>query len=330
LTVDTLVIVIPVAVKQQGSVGTRSPLGVVEYDDSVYFPIAKRFPQHRLTAVDPQRARDQRLVRRDPAERARHPTPTPVRLPASPTTAVFTGRSRTDPAPTTRVFVYDKERKGAWALPWTLAVKRFFEYTDSGGTIHLLAVPVTGTKLIEIGGSGSGDSGTAFQTILESGIIHFDKNHMTWAYVSKAYVELADPAGDINFGVSGTRRGKSFNTLKTRTISAQQGSGGFGADLWADILFGDTIPSSVTYAQPSIKKVINIKKCSTTLKWPKHQQCGRTLLADPVGDRRVHYCQPLTHRTGKSNDIANIPLMLQCGESSLYKAAPQQCCLFYF
>jgi hypothetical protein len=266
LTVDTLVIVIPVAVKQQGSVGTRSPLGVVEYDDSVYFPSPKGFHNtgSRQSILNV-------LVTSDLSDVIRPTVRGISNAYASQIAAgVHDGRiywavpygSSTN----NQILVHDVERKGAWALPWTLGVKRFFEYTDSGGVIHFLAVPTTGTKLIEIGGNGSGDSGTAFQTILESGIIHFDKNHMTWAYVAKAYVELADPAGDINFGVSGTRRGKSFNTIKTRTISAQQGSGGFGADLWADILFGDTIPSSVTYAQPSIKKVINIKKVLNNIK----------------------------------------------------------------
>jgi hypothetical protein len=41
LNVDTLSITIPVASKQQGSVGTRSPRGVIEYNDAVYFPSRK-------------------------------------------------------------------------------------------------------------------------------------------------------------------------------------------------------------------------------------------------------------------------------------------------
>lgn len=267
LTVDTLNIVIPVATKQQGSVGTRSPLSVVEYNDSVHFASPKGFHNtgSRQSILNV-------LVTSDLSDVIR-PS---VRGISNAYASQIAGKAYDGriywavpygSATNNQVWVYDIERKGAWALPWTLAVKQFFEYTDSSGIIHLLAIPVTGTKLIEIGGNGSGDSGVAFSTLLESGLIHWDKNHETWAYIRKVYVELADPAGAINFSVSGVRRGKDFRTVGSREIQAALGQSGFGADLLGDVQFGDSGSASATYSQPSVKKVLNIKKVLNNLRW---------------------------------------------------------------
>jgi len=267
LTVDTLVIVIPVASKQQGSVGTRSPLGVVEYDDAIYFPSPKGFHNtgSRQSILNT-------LVTADLSDVIRTSVEGIMNAYASKIAGIaHNGRiywavpygSTTN----NQIWVYDVERRGVWALPWTLAVKQFFEYTDSSGNIHLLAVPVTGTKLIEIGGSGSGDSGTAFATLLDSGLIHWDKDHMTWAYIRKVYVELADPNGNISFSVYGIRRGRDFTAIGSRSIATSLGESGFGADLLGDVQFGDSGSSAATFSQPSVKKVLNIKKVLNNLRW---------------------------------------------------------------
>lgn len=267
LTVDTLVIVIPVVSKQQGSVGTRSPRGVIEYNDSVYFPSPKGFHNQgsRQSILNV-------LVTSDLSDTIRPSVRGINNAYASGIAGIaHDGRlywavpygSTTN----NEIWIHDVERKGAWALPWTLPVKQFFEYTDSSGLIHLLAVPTTGSKLIEIGGSGSGDSGTAFSALLESGLVHWGKNHNSWAYIRKAVVELADPAGQINFSVYGTRRGKDFTAVGSRQIQAALGQAGFGADFLGDVLFGDSGSASATYSQPSVKKVLNIKKVLNNLRW---------------------------------------------------------------
>lgn len=267
LTVDTLVIVIPVASKQQASVGTRSPSAVIEYRDAVYYPSPKGFHNtgSRQSILNV-------LVTSDLSDVIRPSVQGISNAYASQIAGIASGGRLYWAVPygsstNNEIWVYDIERKGAWALPWSLAVKRFFEYTDSSGNIHLLAVPVSGTKLIEIGGNGSGDSGNAFSALLESGLIHWDKNHMTWAYLRKAYIELADPAGTINFTISGTRRGRDFNTIGTRVIRGALGESGFGADLFGDIEYSDTSEATPTYSQPSVKKVLNVKKVMNNLRW---------------------------------------------------------------
>lgn len=267
LTVDTLVIVIPIAQKQQSSVGTRSPRGVIEHNDAVFFPSPRGFHNtgSRQSILNV-------LVTSDLSDTIRSTVRNINNAYASGIAGIaHDGRlywSIPLGASTNNVtIVHDLERKGAWALPWTLGVKRFFEYTDSGGTIRLLAVPVTGTKLIEVGGTTLGDSGVAYETNLDSGLIHWDKNHMTWAYIRKAYVELADPQGQINFTISGLRRGRDFAAIGQRQIVANIARGGFGADLFGDFQFGNTGSAGPTYSQPSVKKVLNIKKVLNNARW---------------------------------------------------------------
>lgn len=267
LTVDTLVIVIPVASKQQGSVGTRSPLGVVEYNDSVYFMSPKGAHnmgsrQSILNVLVTSELSDVIRPSIDGITNAYSSMVAGIAHNGRIYWAVPYGSSTNN-----YIFIHDVERKGAWALPWTLAVKQFFEYTDSSGNIHLLAVPVSGTKLIEIGGSGSGDSGVAFSTLLDSGLIHWDKDHMTWAYIRKAYVELADPNGQITFSIYGTRRGRDFSTIGNRTIQTALGESGFGNDMFGNVQFGNSSSATATFSQPSVKKVINIKKVLNNLRW---------------------------------------------------------------
>jgi hypothetical protein len=267
LTVDTLVIVIPVVAKQQGSVGTRSPRGVIEYNDAVFFPSPRGFhntgsKQSILNVLVTTELSDSIRPTINGINNAYANNICGIAHNGRLYWSVPYGASENN-----IIIVHDAERKGAWALPWTIGVKQFFEYTDTAGAIHLLAIPVDGDTLIEFGSSNSGDSGEAFSTVLESGLIHWDKNHMTWAYVQKAYVELANPHGSINFSVAGTQKGKNFSTIGSRRISAALGESGFGNDLFGNIQFGDSTDSTATFSQPSTKKVLNIKKYLNNIRW---------------------------------------------------------------
>lgn len=267
LTVDTLVIVIPVASKQQGSVGTRSPFGVVEYDDAVYFPSPRGFHNtgSRQSILNV-------LVTSDISDVIR-PTVRNINNAYASGIAGYASDGRiywSIPLGATSnnvTIVHDLERKGAWALPWTIGAKRFFEYTDSSGNVRLLAIPVSGTKLIEFDGGTLGDSGSAYETNLQSGLIHWDDNHMTWAYIRKAYVELSDPQGQINFKISGLRRGRDFATIGQRSIVANLGVSGLSNDLFGDFQFGDSNGAGEVFTQPSVKKVINVKKLLNNARW---------------------------------------------------------------
>jgi hypothetical protein len=265
--VDTLQVVVPQAYQQQGSVGTRSPRGVVEYNDSVYYPSPKGYQsvgsrQSILNVLVTTELSD--AIR--PSVRAIDNSKAHLAAGIS-----YDGRIYwsvcTSGTTNNEIHVYDVERGGVWALSWSVGVKQFFEYTDTSGIIRLMGIPTSGTKLIQFGSNIAGDSGAAFSTNLLSGLIHWDDNHMKWAYVEKVYAEIADPVGDLNFSVSGAQKNKSFASLGSISITDSYSSNGFGADLFGDFEFGDTEVTDASFNQQSVKKYIRINKLLNNLQW---------------------------------------------------------------
>lgn len=267
LNVDTLTIVVPQAYQQQGSVGTRSPRGVVEYNDSVYFPSPKGFQ-----STGSKQSILNVLVTSEISDNIR-PSVLSINNAKAEMIAGYATNGRiywSVPAGSNtnnQTWVLDIERGGTWALPWSVGVKQFFEYTDSSGIIRLLAIPVTGDRLIQFGTNISGDLGEANSTNLQSGLIHWDKNHTGWAYIDKVYCEIADPIGNINFTISGTQKGKSFSTLGSISITDTANSNGFSADEWSDFLWGDTNVTDASFSQNSVKKVVRVNKLLNNLRW---------------------------------------------------------------
>lgn len=267
LTVDTINIIVPQAYQQQGSVGTRSPRGVVEYNDSVYFPSPKGFH-----STGSKQSILNVLVTNEISDNIR-PSVQSINNMYAEKIAGYGTNGRiywSVPAGSStnnQTWVFDVERGGTWALPWNIGVKQFFEYTDSSGVIRILGVPTSGTKLIQFGSNLTGDSGTAFSTNLQSGLIHWDKNHVGWALIDKVYCEIADPVGNISFNVSGTQKGKSFSSLGSITIADNASSNGWSADEWSDFLWGDSDVTDASFNQTSVKKYLRVNKTLNNLRW---------------------------------------------------------------
>lgn len=267
LTVDTLTIVVPQAYKQQGSVGTRSPRSVVEYDDSVFYfspkgPQALGSVQSILNVL---KTREVGSNIRDDVEAINNAYSHLI------CGIVHRGRIYWSvPVGATvnnQTWVIDVERGLAWAKEWSIGVKQFFEYTDSAGAIRLLAIPVSGTKLIQFDNNAMGDSGVVAATSLESGLIHWDDDHTSWAKIKKVYIEVADPRGTMSFRVSGTQKGKSFSGLGSLEISDTVSSAGFSTDLFSNFLFSESENVPTSFSQASVKKYLRINKLLNNLKW---------------------------------------------------------------
>lgn len=267
LTVDTLVIQVPQATQQQGSVGTRSPRATVEYNNSIYFPSPKGF--HSIGS----RQSILNVLVTDELSGNIRPNVTAINNFYSAGICGFASNGRiywsvpNGSTTNNQTWVYDIERGSVWALYWSIGVKQMFEYTDSAGMIRLLAIPVTGTKLIQFTTGVSGDSGTAYATSLESGLLHWDDDHTSWAYIKRVYIELADPRGSINFNVSGTQKGKAFRSLGSITISDSLSDNGWSTDQWGDFQWSDSNNITSSFNQASVKKYIRVNKLLNNLKW---------------------------------------------------------------
>ena len=266
LTVDSLSIVIPQATKE-GNIGTASPRGVVVANNNVYYPSVKGFQslgstQNILNV----------LVTNEISANIR---PTVRNITNSAANKIcgiyYYGRiywsvpygSTTN---NNQVWVFDLER-GSWCQSWSIGVKQFSEYTDSTGTVHLLAIPTSGNQLIEFSSTFQGDSGSVFSTNLESGLIYWDEDHSLWARVDKVYVELGRPKGNISFSVSGTQKSKTMSLLKGISITDTISTSGIGSDAIGDFIIGDSANTPTSFSQSSIKKRILVRKRLNNLKW---------------------------------------------------------------
>jgi len=157
------------------------------------------------------------------------------------------------------IYVNDTERLN-WSGPWTLGVERFFEYADTSGNNHLLAVPINGQRLIEISDAIEGDLGVAFETKYVSGLYPVDANRNAFAKIRFVYFEFNNPVGDISITVLGTEKKKGYSNLKSVTISDTVSNAGYDTQAFSSAQFSDTSVTPTTFAQASVKKRIRVNK----------------------------------------------------------------------
>ena len=159
----------------------------------------------------------------------------------------------------TLTIVYDLERLN-WTVEWTIGAKSFLEYTDGDGITHFLYVPVSGTQLIELSENIQGDLGVAFATNYVSGRLPLAKLWKDFMKVSKVYLKLGSPRGEISFEVSGTQKSAPFASLGAATITATTANTGLGWDLLGSVQLGDTSGTPETFSDSSDPHYIKIRK----------------------------------------------------------------------
>lgn len=265
LTVDTLTIVIPSALSQ-GTIGTSSPRGVVQANNNVFYPSIKGF---QSVGAAPQILN---VLVTSEVSTAIRPSVQGIQNSAAGSICgiYYYGRIYWSvpygSSSNNQIWVLDLERQ-AWCVYWNIGVKQFLEYSDSSGTVHLLAIPTTGTSLIEFSSNFLGDSGVAAPVNLKSGLVSWDTNHFEFAWVEKVYFELGRPKGNIALNVSGTAVNKNLASLKSTSITDTTSNAGVGADLVGGFEVGNSNYAPTTYSQASVKKVLYINKPLNNLEW---------------------------------------------------------------
>jgi hypothetical protein len=284
ITVGTTIITVPAVYRATGSVGSNAARGIIEALNSLWYPSIKGW-----TALGSQQSILNVLT---PTEMSRAIN-TDVRNLKQSALAVCTGiyydskmlwsvaNGSTTNNEVWGISVFQDQngkQRMSWFGRWTIGVKHFFTYTDSSGETHLLAVPNSGTKLLEFTKNISCyDSGTAFSTRLRSGLIHWDKTHLTWARPEYAYVELSRPRGSVVFKVGGTQKNKAFQTLKSTTITDTTSNVGFSTYFFSDRFFSDITDAPTTFSESSVKKKTKrIGKLLNNWNWEVSSTSGDT------------------------------------------------------
>lgn len=157
------------------------------------------------------------------------------------------------------IYVNDTERKN-WSGPWTVGVERFFEYADTDGNNHLLAVPTSGNTLLEVSSNITGDEGAAFDTRYLSGLYPVTQDRNAFAKIRYVYFELFSPVGDIQLSVLGTEKKRGFNQIRTVSITGSQSGVGYGTQAFSSFSFSDTSTVPNTFSLSSIKKRVRVNR----------------------------------------------------------------------
>jgi hypothetical protein len=124
-----------------------------------------------------------------------------------------------------RIVVRDTERNN-WSVDWSVGAKQFLEYTDTNNVTHLLFIPTSGTKLIELSEGYLNDLGTAFNQSYISPLFSVSKNQTDIFNLRHAIVKLGNPRGTINFEVSGTQKSAGFRSIASKSISPAYSNAG--------------------------------------------------------------------------------------------------------
>jgi len=158
-----------------------------------------------------------------------------------------------------RTVVYDRERL-RWYADWSIGFKQFFEFTDNGGTSHLIGIHESGNQLTEISDKIKGDLGESFKCVYMSGRIPLDKNWNEFAKVKKAYIKLGRVRGEVLFTVYGTQKKKGYTALTSRSLSSTTSNSGISWDSHSGQMFSSTFGLPFVFADSSEIHYLKVNK----------------------------------------------------------------------
>jgi len=260
ITVGDVTFTVPASTKVVGAIGTSAPLSVTKIGNSVLFFNKKGF------SILGSKVNLLNILSVD--EISFNIRPDVNNLYGSLVDKVagyfYSGKAffavPTSNAGNDKVMVYDVERKNWNPNVMPIAIRHFFEYTDSSGVTKFLAVPYAGTRLIQISDTITGNLGEAMPTQYLSGLYPISTDRTVWAKVKYAYIELGNPKGTINFSLLGTEKKKGFSTLGSVTITDLVSSTGWSYEKYSTSKYSTSTGSPSTFSSSSRIKRIRINK----------------------------------------------------------------------
>lgn len=164
--------------------------------------------------------------------------------------------------------IFDTERKAWLPRAFNIGFERFFDYTSTTTTRHLLCWKPGDTRLSEISESIRGDYGVAFQTDFQSGLNHVNpKNRFEFMYAEEGEIEFSTPQGQIGIELSGLTREDGFRPIVTRNIIPNTTKYSWTTHAWGDHVWTDTDADAVSYSEPSAKRFFEIGEDINLYQW---------------------------------------------------------------
>lgn len=137
-----------------------------------------------------------------------------------------------------KTMIFDRERL-AWLGPWTNDARLFEVFYDSSGNSHLLYGNDTNVNVDEYSENFTDDKGSAISTILRTRQEDFG-DWSSFKTVKDIFTQFQNITGEVNVDIRLEQRNGSVVSAKSATITPNTGNSGWGADIWATALFGDS------------------------------------------------------------------------------------------
>jgi len=137
-----------------------------------------------------------------------------------------------------QTMVFDRERVG-WVGPWSVDATIFEQFVDSDDILRLTYGKDNQPQVNEMSERFLGDENSAFSTIFRSKREDFG-DWTQFKTMKNVFTRWTNVAGTVTADIRLEKRNGNTITQKNFTVSTSAGSSGWGADEWADTLWGDT------------------------------------------------------------------------------------------
>lgn len=258
VTVGATSFTVPIPVKVVGSIGTVAPLGVVKVGNDIIFPnkqgvfTLSNAPQLLNVLATQEKSQ---LIR--PSYRGMNQSLIGNMCGIFHDAKVFFSCAIGTENDTT--FIFDYERKN-WNWFWNFGAKQWLKATDVNGKTHILYVPPTGGRLIEVSENFNSDFGEPINTSYISGLISFSKDDTVFAKVKEVIITIGRLKGTIKVEVLGIDAKRGFSTVGTKEVSDTTSSLAFVESIFGQYRFSHRVGTPKTFSQANIKKRVRVGK----------------------------------------------------------------------
>lgn len=267
MTIADITIIVPSAYKLPGSRGTPAPGSVVNvlndymfYNSQAFYNLGSRAQFLNLLSTDEASGNIRPSVKQ--ISNAGESGIASVYYDAKVLFSVPVGTTTNS-----KTMVFDTERKAWLPTAYTLGFKKFLRYTTTTKSPKLLALKPGDNRLSEISTSIKGDYGTAFTSILKTGLYPTCKNRFDFQWTEQAEVEFSNPTGSIEIELLGLERGKGFKSQGTATITSQLSTTGWDTFLWDSTLWDDTSTAIDTFSESTVKRYFRLGRELNAVQW---------------------------------------------------------------
>lgn len=160
--------------------------------------------------------------------------------------------------------VFDRERL-AWTGPWTIDPTVFEVLHDEGDNPNALLYAQEGSVFVkELTASLTDDDGDPIETILRTRSEDFG-SWTLFKNIRNVFTQMRSVTGSVSVDIRIETRTGNVLTQKSFNITPTSGNSGWGSNLWADALWGDTEVSA-----GGVEAIY-------TIRWAKLNKVGRTM-----------------------------------------------------